>query len=119
MPVLELQMSLPIRPVPIDDAPPDRLDAPSVGHAQPRPHLASEDETPWPWYRSEPWLAVELSGLLPIVVAFVVPLRFRVPLIAIAMVLVVTGLSMLFRQGSFHGHPRPRSPGSTTRRAGG
>ena len=74
----------------------------------PRPTLVprTADATSWPWYRSEPWLAVELSAFVPLLVAIAFPGRFQIALLALAGLLVVLGLVMLVRQGPF----TPRRP---------
>lgn len=50
---------------------------------------------PRAWYRSEAWLAVEMSAVVPVVAALVAPEAFRVPLVALAAALILLGLAML------------------------
>ena len=97
-------MSLPARsPLPTEE--------PATPHAvapAPRPTLVAPvpDARRWPWYRSEPWLAVELSAFVPLLVAIALPGRFQLALLVLAGLLVVLGLVMLVRQGPF----TPRRP---------
>ena len=78
---------------------------PPVEAAAPRPTLVPSDvrspESAWPWYRREPWLAVELLGFLPLLLALAVPRRFQLALIAAGLLLVALGLVLLWRQGPF------------------
>ena len=65
-----------------------------------------------PWYRREPWLAVELAAFLPMVAAFLVPEQLGVPLVGFSGFLVAAGLALLIRRG-----PPPRAharPDATT-----
>jgi hypothetical protein len=62
---------------------------------------ATESRTAWPWYRREPWLAVELLAFVPLLAALAVPRRFQLALIAVGGLLVALGLVLLWRQGPF------------------
>ena len=60
-----------------------------------------------PWYRSETWLAVELSAFVPIALAFLLP-AFQLPLFGAGALLSVTGLAMLiFRKPTQSARPVP------------
>ncbi|WP_284351336.1 hypothetical protein [Roseisolibacter agri] len=95
-------MSHPARPLPT------ALPTPESAAPAPHPTLVptAADATSWPWYRSEPWLAVELSAFVPLLVVIAFPGRFQIALLALAGLLVVLGLVMLVRQGPF----APRRP---------
>lgn len=82
-------------PAPVPASAPIPVPAPE---AVPPPAAASVRALPVPtrrWYRSESWLAVELAAVVPVVVALVAPRPFRIPLVALGLVLVVLGLAML------------------------
>jgi hypothetical protein len=75
----------------------------------PLPSTERRHETPWPWYRREPWLAVVLAAFVPIAVGFATPQEFHVLLISVSALLVIVSTAMLIRQGPFRAHPRPEA----------
>ena len=72
-------------------------------------------DTPWPWYRREPWLSVVLAAFVPIAVGFATPQEFHALLLGLSGLLLVMSIAMLIRQGPFTEHPRPK----TARRSAG
>ena len=64
------------------------------------PPAVSDAPTSAPWYRREAWLLVSLAGFLPLLLALVVPQSLRVPLIAVAGLLIACGTVMLARRGA-------------------
>lgn len=63
------------------------------------PHVTdiAGDGTDAPWYRKERWLAVQLSALVPILGAMLVPAAYRVALCMVGAALIATGTIMMLR----------------------
>lgn len=97
-------MTHPARSLPPTEAAaprPSLVPSPGASPEAAAPSLPTVGAPAWPWYRREPWLAVELLGFLPLLVALVVPRRLQLALIAAGGLLVALGLLLLWRQGPF------------------
>jgi hypothetical protein len=64
-------------------------------------------DTPWPWYRREPWLPVAMAAFVPIAVGFETPQEYHALRLGVSGVSVVLSIAMLLRQGPFRERPRP------------
>jgi hypothetical protein len=91
---------------------PDREQAPAF-----RAELSAAEATPWPWYRSEPWLVVMLAGFVPMIAAIFAPESAKYALIGLGALAAVVGIAMLVRQGPFQPHPRPAAHREPARQA--
>jgi hypothetical protein len=55
------------------------------------------DTSDVPWYRRETWLAVQITAILPILGAMLVPAPYRLPLCVLGGALIAIGTLMLLR----------------------
>ena len=60
-----------------------------------------------PWYRREPWLAVNLASFVPIGVGFALPERTHAPLLGASALLLASSVALLMRQGPFRATEPP------------
>ncbi|HEY0929129.1 MAG TPA: hypothetical protein VGE27_04370 [Gemmatimonas sp.] len=51
-----------------------------------------------PWYRRETGLVVTMAGFVPALLAIVVPITLRLPLLGLAGVLLAVGLVMIIQR---------------------
>jgi hypothetical protein len=57
----------------------------------------TRDAADLPWYRRETWLAVQITAIIPILGAMLVPASYRLPLCVLGGLLVAIGTLMLLR----------------------
>jgi hypothetical protein len=81
--------------------PTDRETAvPPEGAPSPRSDFDAETQrggSDLPWYRREKWLAVQITAIVPILGALLVPAAYRLPLCILGGALVAVGTVMLLR----------------------
>ena len=80
--------------------------------ATPPPAVLTRETTRpgWPWYRGEPWLAINLSAFVPLGTALALPEWTHIPLLGASAMLAALSIVLLIRQGLFRANEPRRGP---------